>query len=131
MPPGADGHAARRSAAILVRVERDEFVRQGRVLADMVLREAGARAAEHSDQLRDALGALAGFVNDQTGGRYADQVGRAADFVEHGVDLLAAQAPEQQAGPSAPPPGGPSAGPDGPSEGPSGGPEGPSGTRSG
>lgn len=113
----------------LVCVERDEFVQQGKVLADMVLREVGTQAAQHSDQIRDALGSLAGFVNEQTGGRYADQVGRAADFVEHGVDLLVARAPEQS-GPSEQPPTGPSDASGGPppesSSGPSGPPPGPS-----
>lgn len=69
----------------------------------MLIKEAGSQVAQHEEQIKGALGALAGFVNEQTGGRYTEQVGKATDFVEQGVDLLVANGRDQGGPPSSPP----------------------------
>ncbi len=70
-------------------VDRDEILRQGMDIAGKLRDEAGAKVAQHEQQIKDVLGKVANFVNDKTGGQYAGQVGKAADFIEQGVDKLA------------------------------------------
>jgi hypothetical protein len=67
----------------------DDIIKQGRELAGKLRDGAGEQVAQHEQQIKDALGKVVNFVNDKTGGKYADQVSKAVGYVEHGVDLLA------------------------------------------
>jgi hypothetical protein len=86
-----------------VRVDRDEILRQGKGIADMILKEAGSQAAQHEEQFKGYLDVAAGFVNEKTGGRYAEQVGKVAGAVEQGLAMLA-DTGRDQSGPAQPPP---------------------------
>jgi hypothetical protein len=87
-------------------MDADDIIKQGRQLAGKLRDEAGEQVAQHEQQIKDVLGKAVEFVNDKTGGKYAEQVGKAAGFVEHGVDVLAtgSRADEGPAEPAAPPP---------------------------
>jgi len=71
-------------------MDADDLIKQGREIAGKLRDGAGEQVAQHEKQIKSTLGKVVSFVNDKTGGKYADQVGKAVGYVEHGVDLLAA-----------------------------------------
>ena len=70
-------------------MDRDEILRQGKDIADKLRVEVGQQAAQHEQTIKDALGKAVGFVNDKTGGKYAEQVEKVVSLVEQGVDKIA------------------------------------------
>ncbi len=77
-------------------MDRDEILRQGKDIADKLRVEAeklrvevGQQATQHEQTIKGALGKAVGFVNDKTGGKYAEQVDKVAGLVEQGVDKIA------------------------------------------
>jgi hypothetical protein len=80
----------------------DDIIKQGRELAGKLRDGAGEQVAQHEQQIKDALGKVVNFVNDKTGGKYADQVSKAVGYVEHGVDLLASDKRDDAPGEPAP-----------------------------
>ena len=75
--------------ATLSQMDADDLIKQGRDLAGKLRDGAGEQVAQHEGQIKSVLGKVVAFVNDKTGGKYSDQVGKAAGFVEHQVDVLA------------------------------------------
>jgi MT0933-like antitoxin protein len=72
-------------------VDADEIRRQGKELADKLRHGAGEQIAQHEEKIKETITKVVEFVNAKTDGKYAEQVGKAASFVEHGVDRLAAE----------------------------------------
>lgn len=72
-------------------MDADEIRRQGKELADKLRHGAGEQVAHHEDKIKETIGKVVDFVNAKTNGKYSDQIGKAASFVEHGVDRLAAE----------------------------------------
>ncbi|MBV9313895.1 MAG: antitoxin [Pseudonocardia sp.] len=70
-------------------MNRDELLRQGKDIAEKLRAEASSQAAAHEQQIKDALDKVVGFVNNKTGGKYADQVSKYVAFVEQGLSKLA------------------------------------------
>lgn len=81
-------------------MDADKLLKQGMEMAEKLRDTAGEQVERHEDQIRDTLGKVTGFVNEKTGGKYADQVSKAVSFLERGVDMLAAQSP-RSSGPEA------------------------------
>src|SRR5882757_6905816 len=71
-------------------MDADDLKKQGREMADKLRDGAGEQVAKNEKKIKSTLGKLISFVNDKTGGKYADQVSKAAGYVEQGVDTLAA-----------------------------------------
>jgi MT0933-like antitoxin protein len=71
-------------------MDADDLIKQGREIAGKLRDGAGEQVAQHEQQIKSTLGKVVSFVNDKTGGKYADQVSKAVGYVEQGVDLLAA-----------------------------------------
>lgn len=72
-------------------MDADEIRRQGRELADKLRHGAGEQVAQHEDKIKQTIGKVVDFVNAKTDGKYSEQVGKAASFVEHGVHRLACE----------------------------------------
>jgi hypothetical protein len=70
-------------------MDADDIIKQGREMAGKVRDGAGEQVAQHEDKIKDTLAKLVDFVNDKTGGKYADQVNKAVGYVEQGVNKLA------------------------------------------
>jgi len=70
-------------------MDADDLKKQGREMADKLRDGAGEQVAKNEKQIKSTLGKLISFVNAKTGGKYADQVSKAAGYVEQGVDALA------------------------------------------
>ncbi|HEY2205993.1 MAG TPA: antitoxin [Pseudonocardia sp.] len=83
-------------------MDADDIIRQGRELADKLQRGAGEQVAQHEQQIKSTLGKVVDFVNDKTSGKYAEQVGKVAGYVGHGVDTLAAHGRPTDTGAPAP-----------------------------
>lgn len=86
-------------------MDSEHIIKQGKALAGKLRDSAGEQAAQHEEQIKGVLGKVVGFVNDKTGGKYADQVGKVAGYVEQGVDQLAStNRTDDTPGNSTPPP---------------------------
>lgn len=70
-------------------MDADEIRRQGKELADKLRHGAGEQVAQHEDKIKETIGKVVDFVNAKTDGKYSEQIGKAASFVEHGVHRLA------------------------------------------
>lgn len=69
----------------------DDIIKQGREIADQLRREAGEQVAQHEQTIKDTIGKAVAFVNEKTEGRYTEQVGKVAGYVEQGVDWVASE----------------------------------------
>jgi hypothetical protein len=77
-------------------MDADKLLKQGMEMAEKLRDTAGEQAERHEDQIKDALGKVTGFVNEKTGGKYTDQVSKAMNFLERGVEMLVAQSPRSE-----------------------------------
>lgn len=111
-------------------MDRDELARQGKQMASDLRDTVSQKVSENQDTISGVLGKAARWVDEKTGGKYSDQIGKAQAKVDEGVGWVAGQgapasgephAPGATAGDPAPggaatpppPPGAPPAGPDG------------------
>jgi hypothetical protein len=85
-------------------MDADELIKQGRALAGKLRDGAGEQVAQYEQQIKGVVNKVVGFVNDKTGGKYSDQVGKAAEFVMHGVDTLAGKRSGETPSSAPPPP---------------------------
>lgn len=83
-------------------MDSEDIIKQGKALAGKLRDGAGDQAAQHEDQIKGVLGKVVGFVNDKTGGKYSEQVGKVAGYVEQGVDTLASGSRTNETPPPAP-----------------------------
>lgn len=110
---------------------KKDYLEQGKQFASDVRDRVSKKVADNEGTLRGTLGKAARFLDEKTGGKYSEQIGKAETAVGDGIGRVAAQsggqadpqAPGATAGDGTdPPPGhrGPAAGPDGPMPGSSG-----------
>jgi hypothetical protein len=108
-------------------MDAEKLLKQGMEMAEKLRGTAGEQVERHEGQIKDTLGKITEFVNEKTGGKYTDQVSKAASFLERGVDMMAAQSPGPQGSgedsSSTPPPASPA-----PPSGPEGAPKADMGT---
>jgi hypothetical protein len=62
-------------------------------------------ATENADKIHDAVDKAGGFIDEKTGGKYSDQIGKGAEAVKNAIpEQPAAAAPETPPAPPAPEP---------------------------
>jgi hypothetical protein len=110
-------------------MDRDDITRQGKQIANDLKDTVSAKVSENEDTIKGTLGKAARWVDEKTGGKYSDQIGKAEAKVGDGVGWVASKGsstPESGApgapGASAadPAPGTGSTGPDAPGTKPPG-----------
>lgn len=110
-------------------MSRDDYVQQGKQFANDLRDTASKKVADNEQSILGAIGKAARWVDQKTGGKYSEQIGKAEAKAGEGVGWAAKQGTgEPQAPGAAAGDGTPGTGPTG--AGPTGstGPTGPTGT---
>lgn len=75
---------------------QEDLRKQGRQVADAFAESLGelrdgitGQTAKHEDTIKDRLGKLTGFLDEQTGHRYSDKLDRARQRLSDGVGKVA------------------------------------------
>jgi hypothetical protein len=84
-------------------MDRDEILRQGKQTAADLRDTVSQKVSENESTIKDTLGKAARWVDEKTGGKYAEHIGKVESKVGEGVGWVASQ------GPSTPTSGAPSA----------------------
>ncbi|MCD2188569.1 antitoxin [Actinomycetospora soli] len=72
-------------------MDRDELARQGKQMASDLRDTVSAKVSENQDTITGVLGKAARWVDEKTGGKYTDQIGKAQAKVDEGVGWVANQ----------------------------------------
>ncbi|GAA4827357.1 hypothetical protein GCM10023201_12820 [Actinomycetospora corticicola] len=83
-------------------MDRDELARQGKQMASDLRDTVGQKVSENQDTISAVLGKAARWVDEKTGGKYSDQIGRAQAKVDEGVGWVASQGAATSGEPHAP-----------------------------
>lgn len=70
---------------------------KARVKADEGVQKLGGLTHQHRDQIDAKVDQAAKFVNDKVGAQHAGKVAKVKEFVQKGLDKLAAQRPAARA----------------------------------
>ena len=84
-------------------MDRDEILRQGKQTASDLRDTVSAKVSENEDTIKDTLGKAARWVDEKTGGKYSDQIGKVEGKVGEGIGWVASQGgPTTSGAPEAP-----------------------------
>lgn len=72
-------------------MDRDEILRQGKQTAADLRDTVSQKVSENEDTIKGTLGKAARWVDQKTGGKYADQIGKVESKVEEGIGWVASQ----------------------------------------
>ena len=106
-------------------MDRDEIIRQGKQTASDLRDTVSQKVSQNEDTLKGTIGKAARWVDEKTGGKYSDQIGKVESKVGEGIGWVASQgtstrpsgapgAPGASAGDPAPGTGAPGTTPPGP-----------------
>ena len=70
---------------------RDDWAQQGKQFVSDLRDTVGKKVADNEDSLRGGLGKAARWIDQKTGGKYADTIGKAETSVGEGIGKVAAQ----------------------------------------
>ena len=74
-------------------MDRDEIIRQGKQTASDLRDTVSQKVSENEDTIKGAVGKAARWVDEKTGGKYPDQIGKGESRVGDGVGWVASQGP--------------------------------------
>ena len=74
-------------------MDRDEILRQGKQTASDLRDTVSAKVSENEDTIKGTLGKAARWVDQKTGGKYAEHIGKVESKVGEGIGWVAAQGP--------------------------------------
>ena len=69
-------------------MDRDEIARQGKQMASDLRDTVSQKVSENQDTLKGTLGKAARWVDEKTGGKYSEQIGKAENKVGEGLSLI-------------------------------------------
>jgi hypothetical protein len=72
-------------------MDRDDIARQGKQMASDLRDTVSAKVSENEETIKGTLGKAARWVDEKTGGKYSEQIGKAEAKVGDGVGWVAAQ----------------------------------------
>lgn len=72
-------------------MDRDDITRQGKQIANDLKDTVTAKVSENEDTIKGTLGKAARWVDEKTGGKYSDQIGKAEAKVGDGVGWVASK----------------------------------------
>ncbi|HEY2223567.1 antitoxin [Actinomycetospora sp.] len=72
-------------------MDRDEITRQGKQIANDLKDTVSSKVSENEGTIKGTLGKAARWVDEKTGGKYSDQIGKAEAKVGDGVGWVASQ----------------------------------------
>jgi hypothetical protein len=72
-------------------MERDDITRQGKQIANDLKDTVSAKVSQNEDTIKGTLGKAARWVDEKTGGKYSDKIGKAEAKVGDGVGWVASQ----------------------------------------
>lgn len=72
-------------------MDRDEIARQGKQIASDLRDTVSSKVSENEETIKGTLGKAARWVDEKTGGKYSEQIGKAEAKVGDGVGWVAAQ----------------------------------------
>jgi hypothetical protein len=82
-------------------MSRDDYVQQGKQFANDLRDTASKKVADNEGSILGAVGKAARWVDQKTGGKYADQIGKAEAKVGEGVGRVAKQGSGEPQAPGA------------------------------
>ena len=74
-------------------MDRDEIARQGKQMASDLRDTVSQKVSENEDTIKGTLGKAARWVDEKTGGKYSDHIGKAEAKVGDGIGWVASQGP--------------------------------------
>jgi hypothetical protein len=74
-------------------MDRDEILRQGKQTAADLRDTVSQKVSENEDTIKGTLGKAARWVDEKTGGKYADKIGKVESKVGEGIGWVASQGP--------------------------------------
>lgn len=83
-------------------MDRDELARQGKQVASDLRDTVSQKVSENQETISGVLGKAARWVDEKTGGKYSDQIGKAQAKVDEGVGWVASQGAPASGEPQAP-----------------------------
>ena len=82
-------------------MSRDDYVQQGKQFANDLRDTASKKVADNEESILGAVGKAARWVDEKTGGKYADRIGKAEAKVGEGVGRVAKQGTGEPKAPGA------------------------------
>ena len=82
-------------------MSRDDYVQQGKQFANDLRDTASKKVADNEESILGAVGKAARWVDQKTGGKYADRIGKAEAKVGEGVGRVAKQGTGEPKAPGA------------------------------
>ncbi|MEJ2886743.1 antitoxin [Actinomycetospora aeridis] len=82
-------------------MSRDDYVQQGKQFANDLRDTASKKVAENEDSILGAIGKAARWVDEKTGGKYSEQIGKAEAKAGEGVGWAAKQGTGEPQAPGA------------------------------
>jgi hypothetical protein len=82
-------------------MSRDDYVQQGKQFANDLRDTASKKVADNESSILGAVGKAARWVDEKTGGKYADRIGKAEAKVGEGVGRVAKQGTGEPKAPGA------------------------------
>jgi len=74
-------------------MDRDEILRQGKQTAADLRDTVSQKVSENEDTIKGTLGKAARWVDQKTGGKYAEHIGKVESKVGEGIGWVAAKGP--------------------------------------
>jgi hypothetical protein len=74
-------------------MDRDEIARQGKQIASDLRDTVSQKVSENEDTIKGTLGKAARWVDEKTGRKYSDHIGKAESKVGDGIGWVASQGP--------------------------------------
>ncbi len=74
-------------------MDRDEILRQGKQTAADLRDTVSQKVSENEDTIKGTLGKAARWVDEKTGGKYAEHIGKVESKVGEGIGWVASQGP--------------------------------------
>jgi hypothetical protein len=78
-------------------MDRDEIIRQGKQTASDLRDTVSQKVSENEDTIKGTLGKAARWVDEKTGGKYSEQIGKVESKVGEGIGWVASQSPSTPA----------------------------------
>ncbi len=74
-------------------MDRDEIIRQGKQTASDLRDTVSAKVSENEDTIKGTVGKAARWVDEKTGGKYSEHIGKVESKVDEGIGWVASQGP--------------------------------------
>jgi hypothetical protein len=78
-------------------MDRDEIIRQGKQTASDLRDTVSQKVSDNEDTIKGTLGKAARWVDEKTGGKYSEQIGKVESRVGDGIGWVASQSPSTPA----------------------------------